>query len=359
LPKPFKLEAPMLSAISPWAPHRRETWTVRGSYRFTAHAVTDGAGEKGRGGCGVDSGSIGAVPIHDDEILVTEGVVRRLIESQFPEWSDEPIHEVDSSGTVNAIFRVGDDHAARFPLRRRNPGAEREALEVEARASTEFSAVSPVPCPRPVALGEPGEGYPLPWSLQTWLAGDVADGGTDADSSLLARDLAALITALRDVDPAGRTFRRGSRGGDLRDHDAWMRRCFEMSRDLLDVPTLALLWDRFVELPRTEPDVMSHGDLIPGNVLVAEGRVAGILDCGGFGPADPALDLITGWHLLDDERRAEFRAVLAPDDLEWERSKAWAFEQSMGAVWYYEQTNPPMCAMGKRTLARILADTTN
>ena len=102
---------------------------------------------------------------------------------------------------------------------------------------------------------------------------------------------------------------------------------------------------------------MSHGDLIPANLLVAEGRLTGVLDCGGFGPADPALDVIAGWHLLDDGPRAVFRAELASDDLEWERSKAWAFEQAIGATWYYVDTNPMMSRMGRMTLARILANT--
>jgi hypothetical protein len=32
-------------------------------------------------------------------------------------------------------------------------------------------------------------------------------------------------------------------------------------------------------------DVMTHGGLIPGNVLVSDGRLAGILDAGGLGLA--------------------------------------------------------------------------
>lgn len=295
--------------------------------------------------------------MHDDEIPVPDGVVRRLLSSQFPELADETIQRVESSGTVNAIFRVGNDLAARFPLRRRNPGAEREALEIEARASAEFSRCSPFPGPQPVAIGEPGAGYPLPWSLQTWLPGVVAEDGAAADSTPFALDLVALVTALRAVETGGRTFQRGWRGGDLRDHDAWVQTCLQKSRHLLDVPRLSALWGHFVKLPRAAPDVMSHGDLTPSNVLVADGRLVGVLDCGGFGPADPALDLIAAWHLLDDERRVTFREALDPDDVEWERSKAWAFEQSMGAVWYYEGTNPPMCAMGRRTLGRIVADT--
>ncbi|MGH8924453.1 MAG: aminoglycoside phosphotransferase, partial [Acidimicrobiia bacterium] len=40
----------------------------------------------------------------------------------------------------------------------------------------------------------------------------------------------------------------------------------------------------------------------------------------------------------------------------WERGKAWAFEQAMGAAWYYQESNPAMHQMGRRTLERILAD---
>ena len=41
---------------------------------------------------------------------------------------------------------------------------------------------------------------------------------------------------------------------------------------------------------------------------------------------------------------------------EWERGKAWAFEQAMGLVWYYADSNPAMSRMGRRTLERIQAD---
>lgn len=49
-------------------------------------------------------------------------------------------------------------------------------------------------------------------------------------------------------------------------------------------------------------------------------------------------------------------ADLGCDDLEWERGKAWAFEQSMGAAWYYAESNPAMSLMGQLTLQRIVAD---
>jgi aminoglycoside phosphotransferase (APT) family kinase protein len=101
---------------------------------------------------------------------------------------------------------------------------------------------------------------------------------------------------------------------------------------------------------------MTHGDLIPGNVLVEAGRLVGILDVGGLGPADPALDLVGAWHLLDTGPRELLRDDLQSDDLEWERGKAWGFVQAMGLVWYYQASNPRMSHMGRRTIERVLAD---
>ena len=46
--------------------------------------------------------------------------------------------------------------------------------------------------------------------------------------------------------------------------------------------------------------------------------------------------------------------VLGSDDLEWARGRAWAFEQAMGVVWYYIETNPAMHRMGRTRLRRIL-----
>jgi aminoglycoside phosphotransferase (APT) family kinase protein len=101
---------------------------------------------------------------------------------------------------------------------------------------------------------------------------------------------------------------------------------------------------------------MTHGDLTPGNVLVSAGRLVGVLDVGGLGPADPALDLVGGWHLLEAGPRRVFREELECGDLEWERGKAWALEQATGAVWYYATTNLAMFKMGLRTIDRILGD---
>ena len=293
------------------------------------------------------------VTMHPDQLAVTLPIVRRLVDEQFPDWRALPVVPVDRGGTVNAIYRIGDRFAARFPLRDDDPDSVRRWLRSEASAAQELSGRTRFATPEPVALGEPGAGYPLPWSVQTWLSGVPATDEDPGGSVGFARDLAELIQDLRAVDTRGRTFTGTNRGGDLRAHDAWMEVCLDRSTDLLDVPRLRRLWSVLRELPRAATDVMSHGDLIPGNVLVQGGRLAGLIDVGGFGPADPALDLVAAWHLLDTAPRRVLREHLAADDLEWERGRAWAFEQAMGLVWYYATSNPTMSALGRRTLQRI------
>lgn len=247
-------------------------------------------------------------------------------------------------------------HAARFPLRAQDPAEARAWLESEHRAIGEFATHSPVPTPSPVAFGAPGHGYPLPWAVHTWLPGETALVQDPARSTEFALDLAALVLALRSADTRGRRFNGPGRGGSLREHDPWVQTCFRNSEGLIDVPGLRRLWNSLRDLPPSGPDAMSHGDLMPGNVLVSAGRPVGVLDAGGFGPADPALDLVCAWHLQDAGPREIIRRELGSSDLDWARGTAWALEQAVGLVWYYRESNPSMSAVGRRTLDRILTD---
>jgi aminoglycoside phosphotransferase (APT) family kinase protein len=295
------------------------------------------------------------MPMHADELPIDAATARDLVGAQFPQWRGLPVRHVTSSGTVNAIFRLGEQLAVRFPLRGADPAATRRELEAEAAAARELAAATRFPVPAPVALGEPGPGYPLPWSVQAWLPGRTGEEDDPSGEVTFASDLAEFITAVRAVGTRGRTHCGRGRGGDLKDHDDDMRTCLRRSEGLLDVGRLTRLWAAFRELPREAPDVMSHRDLTPGNVLTAAGRLAGVLDVGDYGPADPALDLISAWNLLEAGPRQVLRTALQCTPLDWERGKAWAFQQAMGLVWYYADSNRVMSQLGRTTLDRIMA----
>ena len=252
--------------------------------------------------------------MHSDQLPISAGTVRTLVDEQFPRWRPLPVTEVRSGGTVSAVFRIGEQLSARFPL---------------------------------------GAGYPLPWPVQTWLPGTPATDESHAHSVAFARDLAEFISHLRAIDTLGRTFDGEGRGGDLRSHDGWMESCLQRSEGLPDVARLRRTWARLRELPRDAEDVMSHKDLIPANLLGRDNRLVGVLDVGAFGPADPSLDLVCAWHLLERGPRQVLHDELGSDDLEWQRGQAWAFQQAMGLVWYYVDSNPAMSRLGRHTLERL------
>lgn len=294
--------------------------------------------------------------MHEGELSLDDDLAAQLIARRFPELSGLPLRRVRTAGTVNTIVRVGDAHVARFPLL----GASEEELRTEAEAMAEMASACPFPVSRSYGVASPSDDFASAWSVQTWLDGEVADAARSEASASLALDLVTLIRSLRAVDVSGRVFDGNGRGGELIDHDDWIAECLQQSGHLIDVPRAAHLWARLRVLPRSGAGVMSHRDLTPFNLLIedrdGDTRLAGVLDSGSFGPADPALDLVAAWHLFDAPRRRMLREGVGADDVEWLRGAAWAFQQAMGLVWYYERSNPPMSALGLSTMRRLLDD---
>src|SRR4051794_23915933 len=96
--------------------------------------------------------------MHADELEIDAGLVRRLLTGQFPQWAARTIERVPSSGTDNALYRLGDDLVARLPrISSAVPG-----LQKELRWLPELAPLLPVRIPSPVAAGAPPRGGPLP-----------------------------------------------------------------------------------------------------------------------------------------------------------------------------------------------------
>lgn len=299
------------------------------------------------------AGATGPPRMHADQLVIDADQVERLVAAARPEWAGRPVTAIRSQGTVNAIFRVGRTIAARFALQPDEPVAHRTALEREARRSARFLEVCPVAVPEPLLIGDAGEGYPLAWTAQSWVDGDVVDPRAFRDSRDLADDLIDLLATLRDVDVAGEAFRSYGRGDVLAPFDEWVQECLRRNVGMIDTAAISALWSRLRDLPAPAGRSLSHTDLVPGNVLVRDGRLVGLLDTGDASAADPALDLVIAWHLFDPAMRERMRTGLGSSPDEWARGAGWALVQAIGLVWYYESSNPVMSALGRSTLDRL------
>jgi aminoglycoside phosphotransferase (APT) family kinase protein len=99
-----------------------------------------------------------------------------------------------------------------------------------------------------------------------------------------------------------------------------------------------------------------HGDLLPGNLLVIDGRLSAVIDFGGLNVGDPACDLQPAWNVFAGSSRERFRAELDVDDASWLRGRGWALYQAVLALPYYWDTNPGMIRQALHALAQVLAD---
>jgi aminoglycoside phosphotransferase (APT) family kinase protein len=290
--------------------------------------------------------------MHADEVQTDPALVRRLLADQFPQWSDLPLALVESYGTDHDIYRLGAELTVRLP---RIAWATTQAAK-ESVWLPRLAPHLPLAVPVPVAMGRPAEGYPFAWSICEWLPGvNAADASIDLDQA--AVDLAAFIRALRGADTTGALPRSpGSRGCPLAESDAGVRRSIEALGNRVNGPTLTRLWDESVTAPAwAGPETWVHGDLLPGNLLVVDGRLSAVIDFGGLNVGDPACDLQPAWNVFTGPSRDRFRAELAVDDASWLRGRGWALAQAVVALPYYWDTNPGIVAQALHAVNEILS----
>jgi aminoglycoside phosphotransferase (APT) family kinase protein len=294
-----------------------------------------------------------APKMHADEVDTDVALVRRLLAGQFPQWADLAIDPVVSYGTDHDIYRLGDHLAARLP----RIGWATEQAAKEAKWLPRLAPHLPLAVPVQLAMGHPAEGYPFAWSIYEWLPGENANGTID-DLEQAAVDLAGFVNALRRVDATDAHPRpRGGRGAPLAELDRPVRRSIAELGDRIDGGAALRSWEESLNAAEWVGEgVWVHGDLLPGNLLVVDGRLSAVIDFGGLNVGDPACDLQPAWNVFAGSSRARYRAELQVDDASWLRGRGWALFQAVVALPYYWDTNPGMIRQASRALAQVLAD---
>jgi aminoglycoside phosphotransferase (APT) family kinase protein len=294
-----------------------------------------------------DTFELGPAP---QRLTVDADHVRRLVAGQFPGWADLPVRPVADGGWDNRTFHLGAAMLVRLP----SAAEYAEAVDKEHQWLPVFAPQLPLPVPTPVAKGEPGAGYPYPWSVYQWLDGEPASADRIADPVRFALDLAGFLAALQSVDTAGGP-RPGQhnwyRGGTLRTFDGEANRGLAALDGHIDVELAGEIWQDALDARWDGVESWFHGDVAQGNLLLEDGELAAVIDFGTCGVGDPACDLAIAWTLLTAEGWQAFRERLVVDDATWARGRGWALWKALATCSY-----APDDADARRALSEIFAE---
>ncbi|MGW4895484.1 aminoglycoside phosphotransferase family protein [Kitasatospora sp. NPDC004240] len=287
--------------------------------------------------------------MHADEPDIDDDLVRRLLAAQFPRWAGLPLKRVASSGTDNAMFRLGDELAVRLP---RTAWAV-NGITHERRWLPHLAERVGLPIPEPLELGGPGEGYEWPWLVVRWLDGVNPVVGAVREPRRLATDLAAFVTGLRALDPAEGP--KAGRGVPLASRDGSTREAIAALEGRIDTAGALAVWEEALRLPEYDgPARWMHGDLSAGNLLLNDDRLSAVIDFSLAGVGDPTVDLVPAWNLLPAEARDTFREAVGADEAGWLRGRALALSIALIQLPYYWDTNPALAANSRHVIGEIL-----
>jgi aminoglycoside phosphotransferase (APT) family kinase protein len=297
--------------------------------------------------------------LHDDEVDIDTTLVTGLLADQFPQWARLPIRYVTASGTDNATFRVGDDLSVRLPRTPRHTGQVEKDLTWMPRLAPHL----PLAVPEPLAAGTPTGDYPFTWGVYRWLPGTTFRLDQLDDPQAGARRLADFLHHLQQIDTTGAPTPPDSpfsRGTPLAARDSLFREAVDQLRDDFDTGLVLAAWEQSLAADTwTGPPRWIHGDLMPGNVLIADGRLTAIIDFGTAWAADPAADILAAWHLWRGPTRQAFRDALDTDDDAWVRARGWTLSLAMIALPYYRTRRDPAAVGDSITFINdLLADFT-
>lgn len=256
------------------------------------------------------------------------GLVTQLLRQQFPSLAAQPVRPSPTTGSSNWVFRVGAESAVRLP--RADSGVD--DLVKEARWLPRLGPELPVPVPDVQFLGEPSALFPRPWTVVSWVPGQLPVDRHPTTQTRLAHTLGRFVRSLHSLDTFGLVSGSGEwgyRAGEpvTEQIDAWAQSASEGLADLFDPRLVREAWRRVRDVPPSSGQACwVHTDLSAENVLVgSDGDLVGVIDFGGLGIGDRSVDLLYAWSMFDHPAREVLRSASGADEATWLRARAWAF----------------------------------
>lgn len=300
--------------------------------------------------------------MHDDQVVISASAVRIAIDDALPEARALPLRPLSSDGTINAVFRLGDEYVVRVPfIEWGADDAAREAIVLPRMAGA-----LPIDVPELVLVGDPrpGLGLPWAWTVTRWLPGERVRGGDIAEDAPMADAFADTGAALHGLG-ADESSPSASATSDPREAADAIEAALGAASHLVGSDRAVAGWRAALEglgdpgaggAAADAARTWIHADPTPGNLLIDDGRLRALIDWSSAGIGDPAHDLIAAWWVFGPAARRRIRSALSVDDATWARARVFAWRKAAMAVGYYEHTNPGFSADAQFAIAQLLDD---
>lgn len=270
-------------------------------------------------------------------IKIDVDLVSKLINRQFPKWSNLEIKPVKKSGNDNKTFHLGNSMSVRLP----SDEVYVPQVEKEQKWLPILSERLSIPISEPLAKGEPSEDYPYPWSVNKWLDGETLTVENIDNSNQFANDLGVFLVELQSIDASGGPLageHNFYRGGDIAIYDDEFRDAIN-NVNTFNKHLLKEIWELALTSKWSGEPVWIHGDIAPGNILIENGKLCAVIDFGILGVGDPSCDAAMAWTFFDDSSRKTFKNALDFDAETWNRARGWALWKTLISYNYNKQSN--------------------
>ncbi len=285
------------------------------------------------------------------EIEINKALVFNLLQEQHPDLIHLPIEFFDA-GWDNVIFRLGDKLSIRLPRRQ----AAAKLIENEQTWLPQIADRLTIPVPNLYKFGKPTLNYPWRWSILPWLTGIPADlEQLDPDQ---AKIFGLFMRSLHQTAPCNAPF-NPVRGIPLEQRAVAMKKRIQRLEQKTNLITKKIknIWNEALDTSIDIDAKWLHGDLHPGNILVEQGKIAGIIDWGDITSGDVATDLASIWMLFGDcNARKKAIAEYNTSAQTLQRAKGWAVYFGITLLDVGLIENPRQAITGEQTLYRVAED---
>ncbi|MCI7473860.1 MAG: aminoglycoside phosphotransferase family protein [Clostridiales bacterium] len=268
-------------------------------------------------------------------IEITKTLVCNLIKEQFPQWANLEIEPVEHNGHDNRTFRLGDEMTVRLPSGKEYvPQVEKE-MKWLPFLSKHLSL--PISCP--IAHGKPAGSYPFPWLINKYIPGKMLSKSNVPSLNHFASLLSDFLKGLQKIDTKGAPVagqHNFFRGAHPSVYNEQVTVALQELSHVLPTDKIREIWENAIFTKWKKSPVLVHGDIAPGNLLVKDGTLCGVIDFGIMGIGDPACDYAIAWTFFDSQSRKYFLQGLDKGTID--RARGWALWKALVTYGSSEQS---------------------